>query len=334
MSQRPYFTVAIPTYNRAAFLREAINSALSQTDPDFELVISDNASTDDTPAVVTGIKDSRLRYFRQPANLGGVNNINFLIREARGRFFILHQDDDLLHPEFLSRCQQAVGERSDVSMFATGVYSGSKPEGVLGETIYLRDPPWLPVSRLQMATEISGMDAAIMQLFSLPFVPPGVAFDTECLRKTGGFFSEFGFAGDNITIARVALCGKVLYDPRIGAFLRIHASNFSSQMTLQKSFACRREADRIIIGYLDAMTPDWPDRARVCLNHLSKRRRGKFLAEAWKCNYPSMLKRIVAESYVGNSSIRKFGAHLFAIFLKGKFFCVLNSHFRPVKPSD
>jgi glycosyltransferase involved in cell wall biosynthesis len=334
MSQHPYFTIAIPTYNRAAFLRQAIDSALSQTDPDFELIISDNASTDDTPAVVASIKDERLRYVRQPVNLGAVKNINYLINEARGRFFVLHQDDDLLHPKFLKRCQQAVGERSDVSLFATSVYSGSKPDGILGETIYLRDPPWVPVSHLQTTTEISGVDAAIMQLFSLPFVPPGVAFDTECLRKTGGLFSEFGWAADNITIARVALCGKVLYDPRVGAFLRIHAGNFSNQLTLQKSLACRREADRIIIGHLDTMAPDWLDRTRICLNHLSRRRRGKFLAEAWKSNYPAVLKQIVAESIVGKSSVRKLGAHLFAIFLKGKFFCVLSSHFRPVKPTD
>jgi len=334
MSQHPYFTIAIPTYNRAAFLREAINSALSQTDSDFELIISDNASTDDTPAVVASIKDKRLRYTRQPVNFGSLNNCTYLLRETRGRFFILHQDDDLLHPEFLSRCRQAVGDQTDISLFATAVYSGSKPEGVLGETIYLRDPPWFPASHLQKATEISGVDAAIMQLFSLPFVCPGVAFDTECLRKTGGFFSEFGYAGDNITLARIALCGKVMYDPRVGAFLRIHKSNFSGQISLDKIFACRREADRIIIGYLDAAAPDWPDRARICLNHLSKRRRGKFLAEAWKNNYPGMLKQLVAESIVGKSSIKKFGFHLFAIFLKGKFFRVVRSHFRPGKPSN
>jgi glycosyltransferase involved in cell wall biosynthesis len=334
MSQHPYFTIAIPTYNRAAFLRQSISSALSQTDLDFELIISDNASTDDTPAVVASIKDERLRYVRQPVNLGSAKNIDFLVRETRGRFFVLHQDDDLLHPDFLRRCRQAVGERSDVSLFATNIYSGSKPEGILGENVYLRDPPWLPVSHLQMPSEISGVDAAIMQLFSLPFVPPGVAFDTECLRKTGGFFSEFGWAGDNITIARVALCGKVLYDPRVGAFLRIHTSNFSGQIALQKSLACRREADRIIIGYLDATAPDWRDRAHICLNHLSKRRRGKFLAEAWKSNYPAVLKQIVVESMVGKSFIRKFGAHLFAIFLKGKFLRVVSSHFRPIKPSD
>ena len=72
MSQRPYFTIAIPTYNRAAFLREAINSALNQTNLDFELIISDNASTDDTQTVVASIKDERLHYVRQPANLGSL----------------------------------------------------------------------------------------------------------------------------------------------------------------------------------------------------------------------------------------------------------------------
>jgi len=334
MSHHPFFTIGIPTYNRAAFLREAVNSALSQTDSDFELVISDNASTDDTPAVVSSINDGRVRYVRQPSNFGGANNVNFLLGETHGRFFILHQDDDLLHPEFLSRCRQAVGRRTDISLFAANIFSGPKPEGVMGENVYLRDPPWLPVSHLQTATEINGVDAAIMQLFSLPFVPPGVAFDTECLRKTGGFFSEFGWAGDNLTIARVALCGKVLYDPCVGAFLRCHNTNFSGQLSLQKRLACRREANRIIIGYLDKSAPDWPERARICLNHLSKRRRGKFLAEAWKSNYPARLKQIVAESIVGKSSVRKFGAHLFAIFLKGKFFRVVSSHFRPVKPTD
>jgi glycosyltransferase involved in cell wall biosynthesis len=335
MSQHPYFTIAIPTYNRAAFLRQAINSALSQTDSDFELIISDNASTDDTPAVVASIKDERLRYVRQPANLGAIKNVNFLVREARGRFFVLHQDDDLLHPEFLRRCQQAVGNRSDVSLFAAAVYSGAEPAGIMGENISLRPSPLAPVSHVDgKITEISGVDVAIMNLFSYPLMPPGLAFCTEALRKTGALFSEFLWAGDNITVARVALCGSVLFDPQVGAFVRFHSSNFSGQISLPKALACRREANRIIINYLDAAAPGWVARARVCLNYLPRRRRWKYLAEAWKTNYPPVLKQVLAESVVGKSSVRKLGAHLFAIFLKGKFFCVLSSHFRPIKPSD
>jgi glycosyltransferase involved in cell wall biosynthesis len=299
------------------------------------LIISDNASTDDTPVVAAGIKDSRFRFVRQPANLGAVRNINFLLQEARGRFFILHQDDDLLHREFLSRCQQAVGDRTDISLFATTIYSGPRPEGVFGEDIFLRDSPWLPVSCIQdKVIEIKGVDAAIMQLFSLPFVPPAVAFDTEALRKTGGYFSDFAWAGDNITTARIALCGTVLYDPRISAFMRLHTSNFSHQLPRAKQRACRREANRIIVDYLDATTNEWRDCARICLKHLSQQTKKRFLAEAWKNNYPAVLKQILVESIAGRSPVRKFFCHLAVIFFKAKIWRVLGSHFWPKKPSD
>jgi glycosyltransferase involved in cell wall biosynthesis len=335
MSHRPYFTIGIPTYNRANYLQQAVNSALSQTCSDFELIVSDNASTDDTPAVVAGIKDSRFRFVRQPANLGAVRNIDFLLQAARGRFFILHQDDDLLHREFLSRCQQVVGDRTDVSLFASEVYSGPQPEGVLGEDIFLRDSPWLPVSHIQgKVTQINGVDVAIMQLFSLPFIPPGIAFNTEILRSIGGIFSKFTWANDNITIARIALCGIVLYDPHIGAFMRLHTSNFSRQLPRDKQRACRREANRIIISHLDAVAPDWPERARVCLGYLSKRRRIRFLTEAWKNNYPAVLKQILVESIAGRSPVRKFFCHLSVIFFRANIWRALSSHFWPKKPSD
>ena len=179
MSQQPFFTIGIPTHNRAAFLRQAIDSALRQTHADLELVVSDNASTDDTPAIVAGIKDPRLRFARQTENIGALRNMNFLIDQARGRFFVLHQDDDLLHPEFLARCRLALGERSDISLFATAVLSGAEPEGVLGEQLCFRDPPWQPLSWLSdQPAVIGGVDAAIMQLFSLPFIPPGSSPDS------------------------------------------------------------------------------------------------------------------------------------------------------------
>jgi len=333
MSQQPFFTIGIPTHNRAAFLRQAIDSALRQTHADLELVVSDNASTDDTPAIVAGIKDPRLRFARQTENIGALRNMNFLIDQARGRFFVLHQDDDLLHPEFLARCRLALGERSDISLFATAVLSGAEPEGVLGEQLCFRDPPWQPLSWLSdQPAVIGGVDAAIMQLFSLPFIPPGVAFNSEALRKTGRFFAGFNWAGDNVTLARVALCGPVLYDGRVGAFLRMHADNFSRQLSTRIRQACRREANRIILGYLDRSAPGWPERIRVCLGHLPERKRWKFLAEAWEGNYPGVLKQLLAESVAGPGRWGQFIVHLAAICWKGKLSRVVRSHFFPIEP--
>jgi len=80
----PKISVCIPTYNRAGYLREALDSILRQTLQDFEIVVCDDASTDDTRQLVASIGDDRLRYFRQPRNVGIAENRNLCLQMARG----------------------------------------------------------------------------------------------------------------------------------------------------------------------------------------------------------------------------------------------------------
>ena len=72
----PKVTVCLPTYNRAHYLREAIESVLSQTFQDFELLICDNASTDETSEVVKSFRDARIRYVRHSRN---INRVRFVV---------------------------------------------------------------------------------------------------------------------------------------------------------------------------------------------------------------------------------------------------------------
>src|SRR4051794_24029792 len=95
-------TIGIPTYNRAAFLREAIESALAQSYRDFRLVISDNASTDDTCDVASSFVDPRIRYIRAEQNVGMIGNFNRLVELADTEFLMLLPDDDQLYPDYLS----------------------------------------------------------------------------------------------------------------------------------------------------------------------------------------------------------------------------------------
>ena len=67
-------TVGIPTYNRSGLLREAIESVLAQTFTDFRLIVSDNASDDDTPEVVRSFDDERIDYLRTERNIGPIGN--------------------------------------------------------------------------------------------------------------------------------------------------------------------------------------------------------------------------------------------------------------------
>ncbi len=91
-------TVGIPTYNRRLYVLEAIRSCLCQTYKHLEVIVCDNASTDDTWEHITGISDPRLKCIRQPRNCGMVGNFNSVLRAATGQLFLLLSDDDLLEP--------------------------------------------------------------------------------------------------------------------------------------------------------------------------------------------------------------------------------------------
>ncbi|HEY0376089.1 MAG TPA: glycosyltransferase family A protein [Pyrinomonadaceae bacterium] len=116
----PLFTVVIPTYNRAGFIVETINSVLAQTDADFEIVVVDDGSTDDTQDIVArafGHAD-KVRYVRQAnAERGAARNRG--VREARGQFVIFLDSDDLMRPEHLSTLRGIIEERPGVNYLAT-----------------------------------------------------------------------------------------------------------------------------------------------------------------------------------------------------------------------
>jgi glycosyltransferase involved in cell wall biosynthesis len=97
----PRVTVGIPTYNRAEMLRGAIESVLAQTFTDFRLLVSDNASEDDTPDVVRSYDDDRIEYVRAEHNVGPAGNFHRLLELADTEYLVLLPDDDLLYPDHL-----------------------------------------------------------------------------------------------------------------------------------------------------------------------------------------------------------------------------------------
>ena len=99
----PKVTIGMPAYNGAKTIEKAINSLLAQTFKDFELIISDNASDDETENICRryALKDSRIHYLRQNKNIGAHANFNFLISKATEKYFMWAADDDWRSPEFL-----------------------------------------------------------------------------------------------------------------------------------------------------------------------------------------------------------------------------------------
>lgn len=93
---RPFFSIIIPTYNRAKFLKATIAITLKQTFQDFEIVISNNCSTDETEEVVLSFNDPRIRYFRNKTNIGAEPNMRKAISYARGKYLFTMGDDDFI----------------------------------------------------------------------------------------------------------------------------------------------------------------------------------------------------------------------------------------------
>ena len=108
--RNPKVTIGLPVYNGAEFLAKALDSLLAQTFGDFELIISDNASDDDTGQIGRryALRDPRVRYYLNAQNIGAAPNFNRTVELSRGEFFMWAAHDDLWDPSYLENCVAAL----------------------------------------------------------------------------------------------------------------------------------------------------------------------------------------------------------------------------------
>ena len=118
---RARVSIGVPVYNGARYLEECLDSVIAQTYDNLEILISDNASTDETPAICRAYceRDPRIRYYRQQQNIGAAANYNFLVRQATGEFFKWAAHDDVCAPDLVARCVAAL-EASPTAVLAFG----------------------------------------------------------------------------------------------------------------------------------------------------------------------------------------------------------------------
>lgn len=142
--RKPEVSVCIPTFNRAYILEKVIQSVLSQTYKDFELFISDDASSDDTEEVVKSFNDSRIRYHINKNNLGLINNWNFVIKNAKGEYVFKLDDDDYIAATFLEKVVPLFKKHPNIGSVYTGFYyakgyNGEYIKKVVDKTLFKGD---------------------------------------------------------------------------------------------------------------------------------------------------------------------------------------------------
>jgi glycosyltransferase involved in cell wall biosynthesis len=198
---RPKVTIAIPTFNRAGWIEGAVAGALAQTYPDFEVLVSDNASTDDTSAVLAKFADPRVRVVRHETNIGMVGNWNACLKEARGDYLALVPDDDRISPWFLERCMRLVDDEPGLPIVLglSDLRLASEGERVLRAAPNKRFASgiWDGIDILNEFLE----DRISAQMCS-------ILVYTQALRDLGGFPQGMPFSLDKAGWAPVLLTGR------------------------------------------------------------------------------------------------------------------------------
>ena len=116
---RPIVSIGMPVYDGERFIEDALDSLLAQTFTDFELIISDNASTDATESICCNYakRDSRIRYIRQIENLGALRNFQFVLNEANGDYFMWAASDDKWSSAWVASLYQQLRQTENSAIF-------------------------------------------------------------------------------------------------------------------------------------------------------------------------------------------------------------------------
>ncbi len=209
-------TTVIPTFNRSKLLSRAIESVKRQTYPDWKLVVVDNASSDDTAAVMAEAMrdDPRIRYHRHAENLGMLANWEFALTQVDTAHFSLLCDDDYLLPDFFEAAAREMSRHPELGL-CFGVANVVDEEGKK-----------LSVAPNEMATGYypAGTGAAAMMRLQHP-ATPAIVFRTECFRAAGGFDRRSLYVADLDMILRVAFMYPVKFFEEESACYVVHAGN-------------------------------------------------------------------------------------------------------------
>lgn len=210
-------TICIPTYNYGRFIGHAIESALAQDFSDYELLILDNASQDNTEEVVKRYSDPRLQYIKNASNIGFVGNINKGLELARGEYIIYLHADDIWYEGILTKEVQLLDENNAVTV----VHTAEKLLDNQGKVIKINKSPW---------DRITQGPKAFRDYFRLGWY---LSFSSCMMRRSvlteiGGFDPAFGLLADAGSFLRLCLAGDVAFINECLVGYRLHGESLTS----------------------------------------------------------------------------------------------------------
>jgi len=291
----PLVSIGLPVYNEAQFIQQTLNSILAQTYTNFELIISDNASTDDTFAIcqMYAERDKRITLLNQPKNMGASVNFAKIMEQVKGRYFAFISGHDVWHPNFLSRCVEVLSQSDaivlcfpqaasiDVENRHLGMWSGS-----LMDTMGLD-----PISRLHITLWTA--------VYMYPF------YGVYCLstfKKLTTLQNTKVIGPDNLLIAELSLHGFFYHIKEPLLYLRQNRTKeqdttaafieriYGKPLSEMSSYQITGETIQQFVGMLARYIQDEAELNRVALsvvNCLITRRHFKVVFNNVICSNPN-----------------------------------------------
>lgn len=207
---QPLVSIGMPVYNGSEYIRVAIDSILNQTFTDFELIISDNASEDDTQAICEQYaeRDGRVKYSRLDENLGAMPNFNRVFELSNGTYFKWASHDDWISPKYLERCVEAMEADEGIAL-AYGQMC--RLDGQENTRVLVHEP-----AEIVRSTDVASRFHE--SLWKLKFYPIFGLFRSSVFADTMGLTNNP--EPDRILLAEVALRGRFIQLPFITMFQR------------------------------------------------------------------------------------------------------------------
>lgn len=242
--KEPVISVVLPTYNASVpFLKEAVDSILNQSFQDFELIIVDDGSTDETPAYLSGLSDLRVRVIRNDVNLGTTKSLNIGFREARGEYIARMDSDDISRADRFEK--QLAFMESHPDVIVCGAQVTRRQEDLLpGGTDTSADP-----GRAKEPEDMEGYRIRML------FRNPGPAHPTAFFRRDALlcyhilYDEGLRYAQDYDLWMRISRHGRICVLPETLLFFRSHGNRIS-KLFREEQIRCDKITQRKLLSCL------------------------------------------------------------------------------------
>jgi glycosyltransferase involved in cell wall biosynthesis len=308
MQRKPKITLGLLVYNGERYLGQTIDSLLSQTYGDFELLVSDNASTDGTEDICRSYAtlDRRISYVRQHENIGAMGNFNYLASRATTDYFKWCAADDLIAPSFLASCIEFLESQPDFVLCQSSTRTIGfddrelpndiiKPSGASERIPIGLNREYQPSQRFR---DVLLGSTAVMDLWGV--------IRTAALKDTGLLSPYVGY--EKVLMASLSLRGRFAELPQKLFSYRIHPDSFSSRIAEDaRQEWCDPAADettyprlKYLTGYFDAI-----DKSRLSAGQklLCRVAIGRYLLQVSKWRRVLMESILRRQLFDGNAEI-------------------------------